>query len=319
MKSAIVILSLIIPLLLGGCALAGIEGVAAVDLAADGAVLDGAADAAMARGTIGGSGAASRVLVSDSLLDVAADRGVLQEALYRITKGGTETATLSLDSGGVIEAGSRPIAIFKDSEILYDNKVVGVLDDGWIYEVKDGVRIKPIARLHAFVPGNLAGLDAGRAFDSPLMTNRLFVNVLRVENGSYLVRLADQSPVSIRSEAAILALVAVNDGGPTCPQNNGTLIRHSGQALAFDSCTKDDGVFRLETANGLVIIDANEVADLVPGSLAVDAGQAAIKLTGGYSVYGQAERDGDVVSVRASNGDLLLADARRLAPTSDTD
>jgi hypothetical protein len=114
-------------------------------------------------------------------------------------------------------------------------------------------------------------------------------------------------------DAAMAMLVLLpGDSRTECPSGRGTLVRRSGRSIIFEACTQSDGVFRLDTMRGVVVVDADDVSTIVPGELMSDADDAAIWLTGGYSVYGKADRVGDVVTIRAGNGDLLVADARRL-------
>lgn len=105
-------------LLLGGCA-------AGTSLAARGAIGAVTRTAAVRMG-------ASRVLVSDPLLGVAARRGVLQETLYNLTAGGTRVAELTIERGGLIRAGGQPLAILESSggQIVRSGRVHGALEMG---------------------------------------------------------------------------------------------------------------------------------------------------------------------------------------------
>jgi hypothetical protein len=254
----------------------------------------------------------SRLLVSDPLLQFAEQRGVLQQALYRLTAGGTRTAVLGIDGNGVIRAGLEPIAQFRGTRLFYQDEAVGELRGNLLYDLRDGAAQSPVAELDGVIPGRLL---AARGASVSLASRDFLVDVIEVQEGSYLVRLSDSTTMWVPAELVALALLGTADG--TCSDAPGSLVRHSGATVAFRSCRSEGGVYRLETAEGLVLVDAAEFRRIIPGSLAANAVAPALNLTGGYSVFGAAQRSGDVIRVTLPSGDIVIVDPQRLVSSGE--
>jgi hypothetical protein len=290
-------------LLLSSCA-AGLGGLA----------VRGAAGA-VARGTLIRSGA-SRVLVADPLVGMAAQRGVLREALHRVTAGGTRIAQLSIGRNGVISADGQTIAVLEASGgriVVSGGRGAGVLDNGMIYEVGSGGQRVAVAALRGFVPsrGVRVGSTNGGA-ELRILHRNVVVDVLQVNNGFYLIRLPGGATEWAAAELVALALVAADSDNRSCPASPGLLVRTSGQAIAFDSCTAGDGAMRLETASGAVVVDSLDIASIIPGAFAEAITDSALRFTGGHSLFGNVERVGEAIRVLDERGGITVADVQRL-------
>jgi hypothetical protein len=317
--------------MLSGCGLAAVEAISAdaVAATAEGTMVaeaGGGAEMAALRGGVGagaaeGSAASeagtlsqgvpvSRLLVSDPLLDVAQSGGVLEEALSRLTAGGTRTAVLGVDSSGMIRAGMEPLAQFRGTQVIYNNEVVGELSDHILYDMRTGSAPKAVAELDGVVPGRL--LRGGGGFILP--SADVFVEVIQVENGWYLIRLPGQAATWVPAELVALALLGTDVGG--CSDESGSLVLRSGETIPFQRCQYDGAVYRLELSTGTLWIDGSRVRKIIPGTLTANAVAPALTLKGGYAFFGRADDLGDVYRVTTPSGRVLLIDRRRVEQTA---
>lgn len=271
---------------------------------------------ALAVGTRAG---ASRILVADPLLGVATERGVIQQALHQMTAGGTRTAVLSVERGGLIRAGSEPLAQLEltTGQIFRNGRVHGVLDEGVLFEFTEGGARTAIGQLRGFIPGRaVRSTSFGGGSAIQIQEGGILVDVIRIHEGRYLIRLANGSSEWVGPEVVALTLVAAAGDRTQCPpEGHGVLVRSSGETIPFDSCQRLDGVYRLETPEGLVLVDAADVRETVAAMIVADAASAAVPLTGGETYYGQVEQAGEVVRIVDEGGRLIIADLLRLQGT----
>lgn len=144
-----------------------------------------------------------------------------------------------------------------------------------------------------------------------MLERSVAVEVLQIENGWYLIPLANGRQQWVGPEIVALAIVAAG-ADSDCPEGPGILVRTSGRAIPFETCEQNEWSFRLETAEGIVVVDGLDVTSVMPGQLAKPEGEGAVFLTGGDSLFGVAERQGDVVVITDERGGITVADAMRV-------
>lgn len=319
--SANAVMALAMSLALSGCVAAAAEGLALESVAARGAMgamVSRAAVGAVARSAVVEVGA-SRLLVSDPLVGLAARRGVLSSALYRLTGGGTRIAELSIERSGLIRAGGERLATLETSggRIVAGGRVHGIVNNGIVYEYGPGGEQMAIARLRGFLPSR--GISVTRASDGSqvfVLQRNVFVDVLEINNGFYLIRLPGGHTEWIGAEFVALAMIAAADDDRACPEGAGVLVRTSGLAIPFDQCWRGDGVYQLQTPEGAIVIDGLDVTAVVPGKIDSATSQGLVRFTGGQAIYGNLERAGDVVRVVDERGGITIADSLRVDSTT---
>lgn len=253
--------------------------------------------------------------MADPLLGVAAERGVIQQALHQMTAGGTRTAVLSVERGGLIRAGSEPLATLEmtTGRIVRNGRVHGVLEEGILFEFAEGGARTAIGQLRGFIPGRAVRSSAGGGAGIYIQEGGILVDVIRIHEGRYLIRLANGSSEWVGPELVALTLVAAAGERRDCPQESrGILVRRSGETIPFDRCERLGNVYRLETSEGLVLVDAVDVRETVAAMVVADASSAAVPLTGGETYYGQVEQAGSSIRILDEGGRLIIADSLRL-------
>ncbi|WP_444853771.1 hypothetical protein [Sphingosinicella sp.] len=250
--------------------------------------------------------------MSDPLISAAARRGVISETLQQVTAGGTRTAALTIERGGLIRAGFEPIARLElgGGRLIAQGEAVGVLEGGTIYEFVNGGRV-PVAALRGFIPSRGVAISSANGTSRVHIQRNLFVQVLEIRDGFYRIRLPGGQVEWLAAELVALTMVAAANDADNCGDSLGLLIRASGQSIAFDNCSRGDGFLHLETADGMMLIDNSDVAEIIPAHLE-DTMARAVRFTGGYSLYGNAERLGDVVRIVDERGGVTIADIRRI-------
>lgn len=198
--------------------------------------------------------------------------------------------------------------------ILRNGRVHGVLEEGTLYEFAEGGGKVAVGQLRGFIPGRAVrfpGYGGGSAIQ--IQEGGILVDVLQIHEGRYLIRLANRSPEWVGPEVVALTLVAAAGDRTECPQeSHGVLIRQSGETIEFERCERSSGVYRLETPEGLVVVDAADVRETVAAMIVADAASAAVPLTGGETYYGKVEQAGQVARIVDEGGRLIVADLLRL-------
>lgn len=324
MRASSYLLLLGLPVLLSGCALAAAEavGVEAVGAAAEGTLMAetaGAAEMGLARagagaafseaasteaaGVIARQAPVSRLLVSNPLLEVAENQGVLEQALSRLTANGTRTAVLGVDSYGVVRAGMEPLARFEGTSLLRGNDLVGELRGNLLYDVRGSTQ-RAVAELDGIIPGRLLPGRSGFSWGS----SEVFVEVTEVRDGFYRITLPGGEDMWV--PAAFLAMALLGTDRGACDDEPGSVVRPSGAITSFERCWYDGEVYHVETAGGEMIVDPSQVRKIIPGTLAANAVEPALTLRGGYAVFGAVQDLGDVLSVTPPSGRSMLIDKR---------
>jgi hypothetical protein len=312
--------------LLSGCAAVVAEGIAvdavaataegtlAADAAAGGELAaaraaGGAAmaDSALAVDATGGGLAGApmaRLLVSDPMLQFAEEGGALRIGLQRLTANGTRTAVLGVDASGVIRAGLEPIAEFRGRSLFYDNQRVGELEGNVLFDVRDGAR-SAVAELDGVLPGRILA----PRYRGLLGASEVFVEVTQVSDGFYTIRLSGQE---FRVPAAFVSLALLGTQLGTCSDERGAVVRRSGAIVRYERCREDRDVYYLQTADGEMALDKDQVRKFIPGLLTTNAVAPALELKGGYAVFGRTQNVRDAYEVSTPAG-MMLIDKERVA------
>lgn len=267
------------------------------------------ADASSATGADLAGAPMARLLVSDPMLQFAEERGALEIGLKRLTADGTRTAVLGVDSSGVIRAGLEPIAQFRGTSLYYNNNMVGQLEGNILFDVRDGSRAA-VAELDGVLPGRILA----PRYRGLLGASEVFVEVTQVSDGFYTIRLSGQE---FRVPAAFVALALLGTQVGACTEDRGALVRRSGAIVPFERCRTDGQVYWLETAEGEMAVDSEQVRKFIPGSLVANAVAPALELKSGYAVFGRADDAGDAYAVSTPAG-LMLIDKERVASATGT-
>jgi hypothetical protein len=258
--------------MLSGCVLAELGAVEATEGMA---AVEGGAGAEAVAGVAGaGAGfSATEIFVSSDLLDVAAQRGVVGDALYRLTAEGTRTARIALDSQELFHAEGRVIGRIEtgSGRIFAPNgSVAGYLNpnDATIYDYTgQSGQAFPIATMRGWV--ERAGVNMftqdGSIVLRTLRPHALF-DVTAIGR-QYEIRLADGTTGLIPAGAAVLTLYPFAAATQSCPDDDGggAVIRHSGEVISFNSCQQRDGALVLATPHGAYVVDAADVANVLTG------------------------------------------------------
>ena len=284
--------------LLSGCALVGLE---AAVVEGEMAALD----------SVGSEAAAARL----ATMEGAAAPGSLSEAIARLTANGEQTAVLTVNDTGVISAGNRVLANVTEDGGLYvrgATQRVGYLQNGQLYEISNsGSRV--IGELHGFVPSRGVILDESGAIR--ILKPNVFVDVLQIENGRYLVRLASGETEWIDPGFVVLLLASANQANQ-CPAGSGVLVTTSGRPTVFDDCTERSDVFVLNTPDGEVFVDAADTKSIYQGAIEGYERQRAVRLTGGETIYGTVQQFDQTIRITDDSGNAMIADNSRLADSS---
>lgn len=213
---------------------------------------------------------ASRLMVAPEV--GAAAEGGLGAALEEFSAG---RSVLAVEESGLIRAGSRGLARLEDDTFWAQGQEVGYLRDGFLYDVD---RSTPLGRLRGTMPGRNVPLQ----FTEGVSTSNLrpmLVDVLRLENRRYLIRLADGSEAWVPVAALLgVVVVAANDSGECeTSYGEGVVLRRTGEPIRFSQCEREDDVLTLQTADGPVVVDTDEVGEVIYGSSEVQLADAALR------------------------------------------
>jgi len=143
------------------------------------------------------AGAGARVGVSGDIVQMAADRGIISNALDRITVNGTQAARITLTRSGWVEAQGRVLGRIEPGTGLIrtpNGTLAGYLDGniGRIFEYMRGGGARPVGELRGFTSQSgvqLRSFDGGTQIR--VLKSNAYVRVLKIDNGRYLVRPID--------------------------------------------------------------------------------------------------------------------------------
>lgn len=259
------VVPILLCLTLTSCALFAEAG---AGLAAEEALVSVGARAAVAESAM----ATSRLMIAPEVASAA--RGSLGVAMEELAAG---RGVLLVDELGVIRAGSRSVASLSGDTLYIGNRAVGYLRGGELYRMEGG---SAVGRLHGSLPARDVWLTFRDGFSAPSL-RPMFVDVLRFENGRYLVRLADGSEAWIPAAAMMgLAVLAAGETGECdASRGVGVLVRPSGEPISFSHCWRLDDALVLETPNGTVVVAPDEVQEIIYGSSEVQFADALMSRT----------------------------------------
>ena len=268
--------------LLSGCELlmdAGAvgEGAAAVggaDVAAAG--FEGA-DGAAAVGFEGTEGVAAaeagetEIAVSHDTFEMARDHGVISRALQQVTRNGTRAGSMTMTRSGFLRADGRAIGKIDPAtgDIVGPRGVpAGYISNSQIFEFVRNGQSQAVAELRGFTVRNGVRLSPrlGGGTEVRILHSRVYLDVLKLEPGRYLVRLQDGTVGYIPSEAAHLFILGLAQYAQNCQRDrSGAIVERSGMTVPFIDCSVQDGRFVIETTDGPRMIDASDVSGVLVG------------------------------------------------------
>jgi hypothetical protein len=227
-------------LLLTSCELPFVDGVALEGLA------DSASVGAAAEGAVGASASASEALSATRLV-IAPEVASAVDPSGAFGGGSNSGVTMMIDSSGLIRAGSH-LARFEGANILSEGRLIATLQDGVVY--RDG--ITGVGRFQGLLPANSVRLDFGDGI-SATNVRPMFVDVLKFEDGRYLVKLATGEEAWVVPTGLSLAILSMAkseqcDSG----QGPGILVRKSGEPISFERCDPQDSILLLTTTDGML-------------------------------------------------------------------
>src|SRR3954471_2472814 len=174
-------LAILLCLPLASCVLAEAGG---ASLAVEGAAVEGGAAGAMAMGEAEALGAAGRLMIAPEAASAA--EAAFGPAMEELAAG---RGALVVDGQGTIYAGSRAVASFEGETLVSGGRQIGELRDGYIYRTGGS---DAVGRLHGSIPAR--GVTLTFADGTSVANVRpMLVDVLRFDQGQYLIRLADGS------------------------------------------------------------------------------------------------------------------------------
>jgi hypothetical protein len=169
---------------------------------------------------------------------------------------------LVVDSEGMIYAGSRTVASLEGETLFSEGRAIGELRDGYLYRAGGS---DAVGRLHGSIPARGVTLTFEDGVSVPNLRPML-VDVLRFEQGQYLIRLADGSQAWVPAALIGLVIMAADEAGKCDPnRGEGVLVRPSGEPVSFTRCEIQDDVLVLQTADGPVVVSPDQAPQILYG------------------------------------------------------
>jgi hypothetical protein len=253
------VILLVIPLafILSGCALLLEGGLA------EGVALESAAGLEVG---------ATEISVSDGLFETARDRGVLSSALDDITARGTRTGRMGMTPTGKLFADGKVIGQIDPGtgDIMGPRGVpAGYLsaEDARIYEFGRNGQPTAIAELRGFTRENGVSLRS-TPYGSTIrvLQDRVNMEVLKIQNGRYLIRLPDQTVGWVPASDVSLLILSLAQSQHHCvQQHSGELVFREGNTLQFSNCQEQNGIYSVQTTDGLQDFQETDVAEVIVG------------------------------------------------------
>lgn len=161
---------------------------------------------------------------------------------------------------GVLTASNRTLATMSESTLRVDGRVIGYVRQGYLTDAQGGA----MARVRGYIPqvGSPLTLDTGGV----LRTVRpMSVDIMEIPGGAYRLLLADGRVATVQegvlSAVTLVALAASQD----CPTYGfGMLLRRSGEPIYFSNCERTGDIVKLTVGGKLMVLDADDVAEIVP-------------------------------------------------------
>ena len=219
------------------------------------------------------AGTASRLLVAPEA--AAAAEGSFGSAMEGLAAG---RQVLLVDGSGIIRAGSRGVASLEGQTLFVESRPIGELRDGYLYETGSA---RAAGRLRGSIPARDVQLEFTDGTFAPSL-RPMVVDVLRLENQRYLIRLASGSQAWIPASALLgLALMGANEAGACDPgRGDGVLLRPSGEPVSFIRCEQQDDVLMLETDDGEIAVAADQAQEVIYGRVEVQFANALLAAHG---------------------------------------
>lgn len=251
-------------LILTSCAAGMLAEGGAASLAAEGALVEGA----IVGSRLGAMGAASRLMVAPEAATAA--RGAFGSAMEGLASG---QRVLLVDASGVIRAGSRGVASLQGETLFIENRAAATLRNGYLYTMDGG---PAVGRLRGAIPARDVWLEFMDGTSAPNLRPML-VDVLRLENGRYLVRLANGTEAWLPVAALGLAVLGTHETGECDPNRGaGVLVRPSGEPVSFSSCERQEDVLVLQTDDGAVAVAPDQAQEIIYGPSGIRFAQSIV-------------------------------------------
>jgi hypothetical protein len=242
----------------------------------DAGIAEGVSGAGAAE-VAGGALAESEAVTGISRLAVApevasAAEGDFGAMLQEVASG---RAVLTVEQDGLIRAGTQGLARLEGDAFYAQGRELGYLRDGYLYQLDNSTAL---GRLRGTLPGRDIPLEFTDGVSAPNL-RPMIVDVLRLENGRYLIRLANGSEAWIPMAALFgITLVGAADAGDCDPsRGEGVVVRTSGEPISFSQCERQDDVLVLQTANGPVVLDPDEAGEVIYGSSEIQLADSALR------------------------------------------